>query len=370
MLILAIDLGKFKSVSCLFDTDTQKPRFRTLATTPAAVHDLIVGTSPGRVVIEVCTLAGWVRDLAVALDVDVQVANPNTEGWRWNHVKRKTDRDDALKLARLSAADQLPTVHLPEADVRRWRSLIVYRHKLVGRRTAIYNRIRAVLDSVGRPHPKGKKGWSQKALAALAAEARPLESCEMEELWRGELHVELQLLAHLEQRLAEVEAKLDAIGEADARVKRVRTIPGVGPRLGELVVALLDDPHRFPTARHVGSYAGLVPRRHQSGTYDHTGRITKQGCALLRKLLVEIAWGMRQHNPEAAAWFEQVSQGQKTRRKQAAVGLARKVLIWSWSLLRDERDWTPNGPPPRRIGSPPEVSPEVAPEVSPEAIAA
>ena len=94
-LILAIDLGKFKSVSCLFDPSTQKAAYRTFPTTPSAVHDLMVSSSPGRVVIEVCTSAGWVRDVAEALEIQVQVANPNTEGWRWNHVKRKTDRDDA-----------------------------------------------------------------------------------------------------------------------------------------------------------------------------------------------------------------------------------------------------------------------------------
>jgi len=352
MRILAIDLGKFKSVSCLHVTAggaSGKPRFRTLPTTPSAMHDLIVATAPDRVVIEVCTLAGWVADIATALDVDVQVANPNTEGWRWQHVKRKTDRDDALKLAKLSATNELPTVHLPGGNVRRWRSLIVYRHKLVSRRTAIYNRIRALLDSVGLSHPSGKQGWSKQNIESLYEQSRPLADCAMEELWRGELHVELQLLEHLEQCIGQVETKLDAIAAADARVKRMRTIPGVGPRLGELVVAMLDDPHRFGNARQVGSYAGLVPRRHQSGTHDHYGRITKQGCALLRKLLVEIAWAMRRHNAEAKAWFDRVSKGEQTRRKQAAVGLGRKVLIWCWALLRDERDWSAS--PPEGLGA-------------------
>jgi len=232
----------------------------------------------------------------------------------------------------------------------------VYRHKLVARRTAIYDRIRALLDSVGRSHPAGAKGWTQQALTSLRQAAWPLEDCELDDLWRGELHVELQLLDALQQQISQVESKLDAIGDADARVRRVRTIPGVGPRLGELVVAMLDDPQRFGSARQVGSYAGLVPRRYQSGTYDYQGRVSKQGCALLRKLLVEVAWAMRRHNPEARAWFDRVCGGEKTRRKKAAVGLGRKVLIWCWALLRDERDWTPTGPPtpPGGLGSPPE----------------
>ena len=58
------------------------------------------------------------------------------------------------------------------------------------------------------------------------------------------------------QRIVELDAKLDAIGQADDRVRRLRTIPGVGPRLSELVVSMIDDPHRFKSVRHVSAYGG------------------------------------------------------------------------------------------------------------------
>jgi transposase len=51
-------------------------------------------------------------------------------------------------------------------------------------------------------------------------------------------------------------------------VKLLRTVPGVGPRLSEAVVAIIDDPHRFKNGRHVSSYLGMVPRRWQSGQVD------------------------------------------------------------------------------------------------------
>jgi transposase len=66
-------------------------------------------------------------------------------------VKRKTDRLDALKLAQMSAMNQLPLVHLPEPRIREWRALIEYRQSLVGRRTRVKNRIRAILDRMGVP---------------------------------------------------------------------------------------------------------------------------------------------------------------------------------------------------------------------------
>ena len=254
--ILAIDLGKFKSVACDYDEATHGHTFTTLATTPQAVHDMIVerlpasggGADPGgrgRVVIEVGSQAGWVKDLCEALGVETQIANPNHEAWRWKHIKRKTDKDDALKLAQMSALGQLPTVELPGVRVRQWRALIGYRWTLVGRRTAIKNSLRAILDRQGMRMPAGKSGWTHKAVSALRLEARTLDDLTAEELWRGQLHVELQALEQVGLLIEQVESKLEALAKADARVQRLQTIPGVGPRLSEVLVAVIDRPERF-----------------------------------------------------------------------------------------------------------------------------
>jgi transposase len=106
-------------------------------------------------------------------------------------------------------------------------------------------------------------------------------------------------------------------------------------------VAQIDDPGRFKKARQVGAYAGLTPRRYPSGQSDRSGRISKAGCGRLRKLLVQVAWGMLRHNPHGKTIFERLCKGQKTRRKQAAVALARRILVWCWAMLRDGRRWDP-----------------------------
>ena len=69
MKILAVDLGKFKSTACIYHTETAQHAFQTLPTRPQAVHDLIVTHAPDRLVIEVGSQAGWVSDLAEALEV-------------------------------------------------------------------------------------------------------------------------------------------------------------------------------------------------------------------------------------------------------------------------------------------------------------
>jgi transposase len=221
MLILAIDLGKFKSVACAYRSDDDA-KYQTIETTPQAIHDLLVETEPDRLVVEVDTVTGWVHDIATVLGIKIQVANPATEGWRWRRIKRKTDRDDALKLARLSAAGQLPTVWMPTPRVRQWRSLIAHRHQLVSRRTAIRNTIRSVLDAQGYRSAVGAKSWTEAGLSQLRALARPIDQCGAAELWRGQLHVELELLVSLAEQIRALEEKLDALGARDARVARLR----------------------------------------------------------------------------------------------------------------------------------------------------
>ena len=127
MKILSIDLAKAKSLFCWFDSSDQSHRFKTVLSLPQMFHEALVEEPVDRVVIEVCDMAGWVKDLCEALSIPIQVVNVNVEGWRWKNVKTKTDKTDALKLARLSAANDLKLVNLPDRITRHWRSLILYR---------------------------------------------------------------------------------------------------------------------------------------------------------------------------------------------------------------------------------------------------
>ena len=341
MKILALDLGKFKTVACIFETQTNKAAYRSGKMVPFWIHDLIEQHLPDRVVFEIGPQAGWVHDVVASKGVPVQVANPNTEGWRWRNVKRKTDRLDALKLARLSAMGQLPMVHIPSSKMRQHRSLVAYRSKLVDRRTAIKNSIRAILTRQPRAMPAGKCGWTQKSLAALAKLAQPLADVGLEDLWRGQLHRELAALAAVETAIAGVEQKLDALADRSEAMARLRTIPGVGPRLAEALVVALDDPHRFASGKEVGSYFGLVPRQYQSGTSDRQGRITGQGNRLLRRLLVEVAWMSLRYNPWAREVYERVRRGSRSRKKIAIVAVARRLTVIAWAMLRDGTCWQP-----------------------------
>ena len=111
MRILSLDLSKYKTVACDYEAETGRHQFATVLTTPKGLHDLIVDREPDRVVIEICSIAGWVCDVVRSLGIEMQVASTNDERWQWRKVKRKNDRRDGLKLAQLSARNELDLVH-------------------------------------------------------------------------------------------------------------------------------------------------------------------------------------------------------------------------------------------------------------------
>jgi hypothetical protein len=120
MKILALDIGKCKTVFVAYDMlDVKKQEYGKIATTPAALHDLLVARRPDRLVLEVGPAAGWVCDLAATLKIPTQVANTNDERWQWKRAKKKTDRMDALKLAQMKQLQTAPCVgpRLSEAVV-------------------------------------------------------------------------------------------------------------------------------------------------------------------------------------------------------------------------------------------------------------
>jgi transposase len=113
----------------------------------------------------------------------------------------------------------------------------------------------------------------------------------------------------------------------------------VGPRLSEAIVALLDQPQRFRKASQVSGYIGMVPKAFDSGESERRGHITRQGSALVRSLLVEVAWAGLRHNAWMRQTYQRLSGGKKARKKIAIVAVGRKLLVRCWAMLRDNRAW-------------------------------
>ena len=340
MKILAIDLGKFNSMCCFYETKSQRYRFQTVATTRDYLTTVFKNHEIDLVVMEACGPSGWISDVCQELGIKTLVCSTNDAAWEWKNVKRKTDKDDALKLARLAMMRQLTRVHVPKHQVREHRSLIKYRKKLVGRINGIKNTIRGLFVCQGIEIAKGQPAWYS-GRDRINSYRKPLAECSMKELWRGQLDLELTQLDALSKQKADAEKRLEAIAENHQDIKRLQTIPGVGPRTAEVIVTALDDVTRFKNARQVSSYIGLVPRQYQSGETDRNGRITKRGSRILRTILLECAWVSVQYNDWSRATYERIHGGQKTRKKKAAIALARKIAVVAWAMLKNKTDWDP-----------------------------
>jgi transposase len=341
MKILAMDLGKRKTVICYYDSESAEASYRTLKTLPQELHDVIVEYGAERMVFEICSIAGWVYDIASALVKEVEVADVNGQAWKWKNVKSKTDRKDALKLAQLSAVNQIHCVHIPRKETREKRALINYRHTLVGRRTQIKNTIHSILDKQGLAYllPRGKSGWTNRNIEKLTRMSRDIADCCAGDLWRGQLHLELKGLVEIGQQIDKVEEKLDSLAADDKHIKRLREIEGVGPRLAETIAAFIDEPGRFRNGKQVGCYVGLTPRQYQSGQMDRQGRISGQGNKLLRSLLVEVCWLGLRHNKWMRDTYERIRRGSDSRKKIAITAVARKLLVRCWAMMRDGTQW-------------------------------
>jgi transposase len=335
MKILAMDLGKNKSVYVEYVCGGEH-KFGAIGSNVEELSKLLRRIKPDRVVIEACPAAGWVSDLVRKRKIELEVANGNDERWRWKTVKNKSDRSDALKLAQLSEMGSLPPVHVPEPAVRQWRSLIEYRQSLVERRTAMKNSIRAIYEREGLHLPGGAKAWNQEMVKGMKKESGGRKEGQ---LWLLQVSCELEQLETVEKEIGRVEEELEKVAEGKEAVKRLQEAPCVGARLSEAVVAILDDPHRFQNGRQVGCYAGLTPRRWQSGKSDRQGHISRAGNGQLRQLLVQIAWMGVRRGTWMRKVFEQVSRGSPKRKKIAIVAVARRLLVRLWAMLRDGSPW-------------------------------
>lgn len=339
MRILAMDLGKSNTVSCLLDTDTGEREIRTTPMRRDAIRTLLERSAPGLVVFEVSTDAGWIADLCRERKASFLALNPAALVRGTHRARSKSDRRDAEDLARLAAVDprlREAAVHVPQPEVRERRSLIEQRAKAVGRRTMLRNELRSLFQSFGLPLPSGQSAWTSKGTALIREAAG-----EAGRSGAARIEVMLRALDDAEREIDGLESILDAIAKADPRTKLLESTRGVGTRGAETVVAWLDDPRRFRSVKQVCCYAGLTPRPNQSGSTDRTSRISGAGPGRLMAMLVELAWGMLRWNEWALGVYRRVLRGSASRKKQAIVAVARRLLGRLWAMLRDGTRWDP-----------------------------
>lgn len=245
----------------------------------------------------------------------------------------KSDANDAESLAQLSRTGWFKAVHMKAEGTHIDRAALKVREQLVKSRNACANQLRGLLKlfglRLGQVTTPGKRAERLAALFAQKPELKPV----MTPL--------IQSLEALEAQIGSSTKQLTARAATDPVATRLMSVPGVGPIAALTYVSSIEDPARFARGRDAGAFAGLVPRRNQSGERDYKGRISKAGDPMLRHALYEAANSLlvRVKRPSALqSWGKTIAETKGP--KRARVALARKLAILLHRLWQSETEFS------------------------------
>jgi transposase len=308
-----------------------------VATKPAELEAFFSRWKGCRLVIEAGSHSPWISRLGTACGLEVVVANPR-QVELISKSDRKTDRTDAERLADLGRTNPKLLAPITHRSKQAQIDLCVMRARdeLVHMRTALINHVRGVLKSYGHRAPDcSPESFARQALASIP-----------EELETG-LRTILDLISNTNQKIRSFDDEIERLSAGRYAVTQVlRQIPGVGPVIALTFVLTLGDPKRFPSARAVGAYLGLVPRKKSSGKSDPQLSITKAGDRQMRRLLVIAAnYILGSYGPDCdlKRFGEKIAGDGSNRaaKKRARVAVARKLAVLMYHLWRTGAAYDP-----------------------------
>jgi transposase len=321
-LTVGVDLGDQWSHYCILGLEGETLAEGQLRTTQQDIADFFEGLNAARVVVEVGTHSAWVREVICSYGHEVVVANPRLmEGSK--RRKRKNDRIDANKLARLGRVDpqSLHPMQHRSSEVRRDLVMLRARDALVAARTELINATRGLVKSMGARLPK----CSSPSFAQKVEEAVPAEIQEA-------LLPLVRMTAALSDSIQGYDEKIERLGrEKYGHTTLLRQVKGVGPITALAYVLTLENPERFAKSRDVGPYLGLVPKQEDSGESQPQLGISKAGDTMVRRLLVGSAqYILGPFGPDTDLrryGLRLCERGGKNAKKRAAVAVARKLAV-------------------------------------------
>jgi transposase len=245
---------------------------------------------------------------------------------------QKNDYNDAEGIAESALRPNLKLVGEKSQDQLDLQALHRVRSRLVSRRTATINQIRAFLIEQGITVRTGAHAL-RNSLFAILQNRQDEISPRMADLIVGLYEDWLWL----DERIETLSGEIDMIGKRDGDCQRLMSIPGVGPMISTAMVAAIGTGEAFDRGRDFAAWLGLVPRQYSTGGKPILGRLSKRGSKYLRTLFVQAAHIilMRPHNWQRFSfgpWLKQTSQ--RMHKNKLAAALANKLARIAWSVLR------------------------------------
>ena len=329
--VIGVDIGKevFHLVGLGVDGKTAfRRRIRRLG-----LKDAFEKLPPCIVGMEACLSAHFVSRTLRALGHEPRIipaiyVKPFVKG-------QKNDYNDAETIAEAALRPNVRVVQEKSQDQLDLQACHRVRSRLVARRTATINQIRAFLIEQGIAVRTGPRALRNSLFAIL-------------ENRKEEISPRTATLIHglyedwccLDKRIETVTGEIEQLSQAEARCRRLMSVPGVGPLISTAVVAAINTGEAFECGRDFAAWLGLVPRQHSTGGRTVLGRISKRGSRYLRMLFIQAAKVllMRPHNwvrYSFGTWLKTASE--RLHRNKLAVALANKLARIAWSVLRHDK---------------------------------
>jgi transposase len=236
----------------------------------------------------------------------------------------KNDRNDALMLAKLLHANIVPTSYVPPKHIRELRDLVRAYTRLIDQRTQAKNRIRSVLM-------QHRLKWPSKDIASKYARIWLAEQ-QLDLGMRGVINANLGVIDLLKTELQRISQAMLDWKHCQKELELLQTISGFGPLVSRVFISEVGEITRFPDAKKLACYAGLVPGLHASGDKSRTGRLIKQSNAAIRRALVLAAWAAIRHDKPLRARYERLKARGKPAQK-AIIAIARRLLCVAHVML-------------------------------------
>jgi transposase len=285
---------------------------------------------------EATLFSGWIYDTLKPFAGELQMGHPALMK-AIGASKKKNDKLDARKIADLVRCNLLPACYVAPAEIRELRQMLRYRNLVVAQAVRMKNKMSGLLMEVGAEYNKqqlhGKKYFTE-LLGAL--EEVPESVKDLLRLSRGAMEMfettQQQLLVRLRKDLLLAE-----------RVKRLKSIRGVGEVTALTWALEVGEPQRFSSVGRALSYCGLTSALVSSGDKQQRGPISKQRNAHLQTVLIEAAKLAPRWNPQLAAIHEQ--EVRRGHRNRATLAVARKLVAYLLAVDKSGKPFQIRTPP-------------------------
>jgi transposase len=325
MIHVGVDLHQKACYMTALDSTGHSLKQGSVANEPGALRRWLSGfAEPLTLAVEACSFWPAFQEAVQDQVAEIRLVHPQRVK-AIASAKLKNDRVDSQTLAHLSRCDLLPRAWMADPATREKRHQVRLRISLGQHRASLKNQVHAVLHQHGlrcaATDVFGKKGRAWLAGVQLPAAAR-----ETVDTYCALIDVVSAQIRRQERRMAE-------LAKTDARVKWLATIPGIGVYSALIVLSEIGEVQRFPNAKALYSYAGLVPWVRESAEKKSRGGISRCGSPRLRWVMVEAAHTAARHSLAAKNYFERLRK--RKHPHVARVALARKLLGAAYALLRD-----------------------------------